>query len=151
MGLFEKPTAKSWTKVVCLFVIVLSLFYAHANIASWGYTALLLPVTALFATALAMTGHEGIHASACKSKAGNMTLAAIVFPLFTGLSMTYWRQKHNVDHHAKPNVHNEDPDIAQWPLFGLMLSTMRERSHASLTDISKAMHFGRYLCLLDTT
>lgn len=116
MGLFEKPTAKSWTKVICLFVIVLSLFYAHANISSWGYTALLLPVTALFATALAMTGHEGIHASACKSQAGNMTLAAIVFPLFTGLSMTYWRQKHNVQHHAKPNVHNEDPDISQWPL-----------------------------------
>ena len=76
---------------------------------------MLIPITALFSTTLAMTGHEGVHSSACRSKAGNLSMAAIVFPLFAGLSMEYWRDKHNVKHHGNPNVVHVDPDIHSWP------------------------------------
>ena len=112
--LLDKPTMKSWSKVIVLFIAVFALYSAHIYL-PLKFGLLLIPLTALFSTTLAMTGHEGVHSSACKSKIGNTSLAAIVFPLFAGLSMEYWREKHNVNHHAHPNVHNKDPDIHSWP------------------------------------
>ena len=113
-NLLDKPTSKSWTKVIFLLVVVCALYIAHIYL-PLKYGLILIPITALFSTTLAMTGHEGVHGSACRSKAGNVSLAAVVFPLFAGLSMEYWREKHNVKHHAQPNVVNKDPDIHSWP------------------------------------
>jgi|TARA_B110000908_G_scaffold133352_1_gene157233 fatty acid desaturase len=115
-NLLDKPTSKSWTKVIILFVIVFALCTAHLYL-PLGFGLLLIPITALFATTLAMTGHEGVHSSACRSKLGNTSLAALVFPLFAGFSMEYWREKHNMKHHAHPNVVNKDPDIQIWPFI----------------------------------
>ena len=113
-NLLDKPTSKSWTKVIILFVIVFALCTIHLFL-PLVFGLLLIPITALFATTLAMTGHEGVHSSACRSKLGNISLAAVVFPLFAGFSMEYWREKHNMKHHAQPNVVNKDPDIHSWP------------------------------------
>ena len=113
-NLLDKPTSKSWTKVILLLVVVCALYVAHIYL-PLKFGLILIPITALFSTTLAMTGHEGVHGSACRSKAGNISLAAVVFPLFAGLSMEYWREKHNVKHHAQPNVVNKDPDIHSWP------------------------------------
>ncbi|MGY8754130.1 MAG: fatty acid desaturase family protein [Candidatus Poseidoniales archaeon] len=114
-GLLEKSAIKSWSKVGFLFVIVGLLYFAHIRLSLW-WSLALLPLTGLFSTTLAMTGHEGVHSSACNSRWGNLSLAAIVFPLFAGMSMEYWREKHNVKHHAMPNVIDKDPDIHGWPL-----------------------------------
>lgn len=114
-GLLEKPTAKSWMKIISLLTILAFLYTVHIYLPlKWGL--LLLPLTALFTTTVAMIGHEGVHSSACKSKLGNVSIAAVAFPLFSGLSMEYWREKHNVKHHSQPNVINKDPDIHSWPL-----------------------------------
>ena len=113
-NLLDKPTMKSWFKVISLLVVVCALYSAHIFL-PLKFGLMLIPITALFSTTLAMTGHEGVHSSACRSKAGNISLAAIVFPLFAGLSMEYWREKHDIEHHAHPNVHSKDPDIHSWP------------------------------------
>lgn len=113
-NLLDKPTMKSWFKAILLLVVVCSLYSAHIYL-PLKFGLMLIPITALFSTTLAMTGHEGVHSSACQSKAGNTSLAAIIFPLFAGFSMEYWREKHNVKHHAHPNVVNVDPDIHSWP------------------------------------
>ncbi|MBL6884461.1 MAG: acyl-CoA desaturase [Candidatus Poseidoniaceae archaeon] len=113
-NLLVKPTMKSWFKAILLLVVVCSLYSAHIYL-PLKFGLMLIPITALFSTTLAMTGHEGVHSSACQSKAGNTSLAAIIFPLFAGFSMEYWREKHNVKHHAHPNVVNVDPDIHSWP------------------------------------
>ena len=114
-GLLDKPTAKSWTKFIALLVVVGFLYAAHIMLPlKWGLV--LLPLTGLITTTIAMIGHEGVHSSACKSKAGNISIASIAFPLFSGLSMNYWREKHNVQHHSHPNVVDKDPDIHSWPL-----------------------------------
>ena len=102
-GLLDKPTAKSWTKLIALMAVVGVLYAAHILL-PLKYGLLLLPLTGLITTTIAMIGHEGVHSSACKSKAGNVTLASLAFPLFSGLSMNYWREKHNVQHHAHPNL-----------------------------------------------
>lgn len=113
-NLLDRPTGKSWAKVVLLFAIVFGLYSAHIYL-PLKFGLMLIPITALFSTTLAMTGHEGVHSSACRSRAGNLSMAAIVFPLFAGLSMEYWRDKHNVKHHGNPNVVHVDPDIHSWP------------------------------------
>ena len=74
------------------------------------------PITALFATSLAMTGHEDCTAQHAGQEPPTWGLAAIAFPLFAGFSMSYWREKHNVSHHAHPNVNGVDPDINLWPM-----------------------------------
>ena len=113
-NLLDKPTSKSWTKVIVLLVIVFALCIAHIYL-PLKFGLLLIPITALFSTTLAMTGHEGVHSSACRSKTGNISLAAVAFSFFAGFSMEYWREKHNMKHHAQPNVVNKDPDIHSWP------------------------------------
>ena len=113
-NLLEKPTLKSWLKAMSLLAIVCALYSAHIYL-PLKFGLLLIPITALFSTTLAMTGHEGVHSSACQSKVGNTSLSAIIFPLFAGFSMEYWREKHNIKHHAHPNVVNVDPDIHSWP------------------------------------
>ena len=114
-GLLDKPTAKSWTKIIVLLAVLGGLYTAHILLPlKWGL--ILFPLTALPTTTVAMIGHEGVHLSACRSKLGNVSLAAVAFPLFSGLSMEYWREKHNVKHHAHPNVIEKDPDIHSWPL-----------------------------------
>ncbi len=115
LGLLKKSPVKTWVKVCILFAIVGGFYILHPILPFW-WSVALLPITALFTTTLAMTGHEGVHSSACNSRFGNILLAAVVFPLFTGMSMEFWRDKHNVKHHAHPNVHGKDPDIHNWPL-----------------------------------
>lgn len=114
-GLLDKPTGKSWMKLISLLVVVGVLYTAHIFL-PLKYGLLLLPLTGLITTTIAMIGHEGVHSSACKSKAGNISIASLAFPLFSGLSMNYWREKHNIKHHAHPNVFEKDPDIHSWPL-----------------------------------
>ncbi len=73
-GLLAKPAGKSWTKVIFLFIIVGVLIFSHTQITII-QGLILLPITALFATTLSMTAHEGVHSSACNSKWGNLSLA----------------------------------------------------------------------------
>ena len=108
-GLLDKPTAKSWTKIVVLLAVLGGLYTAHIAL-PLKIGLLLLPVTALLTTTVAMIGHEGVHSSACKSKTGNLSLAAIAFPLFSVHSMEYSRHKHNVQHHAHSYVVGQDPE-----------------------------------------
>ncbi|HIK78601.1 MAG TPA: acyl-CoA desaturase [Candidatus Poseidoniales archaeon] len=133
-GLLEKTPFKCWSKVVILLLIVGVLFFAHITL-PLGWSIAMLVVTGLFSTTLAMTGHEGIHSSACNSRAGNLSLSTIVFPLFCGMSMEYWREKHNVKHHSFPNVVDKDPDIHGWPIA--FSSVDYERSGAILKFFQK--------------
>ena len=56
-NLLDKPTSKSWTKVIVLFAIVFGLCTVHLYL-PLKFGLLLIPITALIATTLAMTGHE---------------------------------------------------------------------------------------------
>ncbi len=40
----------------------------------------------------------------------------IAFPVFGGVSAKYWHWKHDIKHHAYPNVADTDPDILLWPM-----------------------------------
>ncbi len=62
-----------------------------------------------------MLGHEGSHRSFSKSPGRNAFVTHLAFPMFSGLSALYWREKHDRLHHGHPNVEGVDPDVRPWP------------------------------------
>ncbi len=113
-GVFEHRELRSWLKFAFLVAVVAACL---TGIAVWGFYAslVLIPITAVFGTAIAMTGHEGSHRSFSSSPTRNNLVNYIAFPLFSGLSTMYWREKHDRLHHGHPNVEGKDPDIRPWP------------------------------------
>ncbi len=80
-------------------------------------------------TGAAMCGHDGAHAATSNRPWVNNLLAQAGFTLLGGLSIVYWRHKHNSLHHPNVNVGTKDPDVQQ----GLLaLSTKQHARHGSL-------------------
>jgi fatty acid desaturase len=73
----------------------------------------------------AMCGHDGAHGAASSRPWQNSLLAQAGFTLLGGLSVGYWRHKHNSLHHPRVNVALEDPDVQQ----GLL--ALSSRQHAT--------------------
>ncbi len=113
-GVFEHHELRSWMKLVVLGSVLAACFVAMRHLPIWGALAL-VPVAGVFATAIAMTGHEGSHKAFSKSKWRNQLLVYLAFPLFSGLGSLYWRNKHDRLHHGHPNVEGVDPDIKPFP------------------------------------
>lgn len=113
-GVFEHRELRSWLKLTFLLVVLAAGLAATAMYGFWMGVAL-VPLMAVFATATAMLGHEGSHRSFSRSATRNSLVAYFAFPLFSGLSTLYWREKHDRLHHGHPNVEGVDPDIRPFP------------------------------------
>lgn len=113
-GVFETREAANWFKVA---VLVTGLVASLVAVWRFGFYVGLaaIPLAAVFATALAMFGHEGSHKSFSASPRRNMLVQYVTFPLMSGLGALYWREKHDRLHHGHPNVENVDPDIRPFP------------------------------------
>jgi fatty acid desaturase len=113
-GVFEHAELRSWGKLV---VLGAALAVCLAAIARFGVLAALVvvPAAGVISTAIAMMGHEGSHRSFSKSAWRNQVLVYLTFPLFSGLGLLYWRNKHDRLHHGHPNVEGVDPDIKPFP------------------------------------
>ncbi|MBL9012538.1 MAG: acyl-CoA desaturase [Myxococcales bacterium] len=113
-GMFRHHEVRSWFKLAFLLGVVASCL---VGIAMYGWFAalFLVPVASVFATSAAMLGHEGSHRSFSSSPTRNAFVTYLAFPLFSGLSALYWREKHDRLHHGHPNVEGLDPDIRPWP------------------------------------
>jgi fatty acid desaturase len=113
-GVFDHRELRSWAKLgfllggtaACLTGIILE---------GWIAALFLVPVASVLCTSAAMMGHEGSHRAFSSSPARNAILTYLAFPLFSGLSALYWREKHDRLHHGHPNVEGHDPDIRPWP------------------------------------
>jgi fatty acid desaturase len=79
----------------------------------WLWRAPVAMLGAWFLTGAAMCGHDGAHGAASDRPWVNTLLAQLGFTLLGGLSVTYWRQKHNILHHPNVNVAKTDPDVEQ--------------------------------------
>lgn len=113
-GLFEPREARNWAKLTVLAVGLVACLIGIAHV-PWFVIPVLIVVAAVFSTSIAMMGHEGSHKSFSSSPARNVVLQYVTFPLFSGLSALYWRDKHDRQHHGHPNVPDRDPDIKPWP------------------------------------
>ncbi len=113
-GVFEPREARSWGKVLVMSLCLAACLWGISQTGVVGALAL-VPIAAVFATALAMCGHEGSHKSFSNSPARNHFLTHVAFPAFSGLGAMYWHNKHDRLHHGHPNVEGLDPDIKPFP------------------------------------
>lgn len=94
-----------------------------------------IPVAALgcwLLASAAMCAHDGAHGAASPRPWQNSLLAHAGFTLLGGLSVGYWRYKHNSLHHPRVNVALEDPDVQQ----GLLaLSSRQHAGHGSFVRL----------------
>jgi fatty acid desaturase len=113
-GLFEHQELRSWIKLATLLGVLAACLVA---IALGGvYVAIpLVPIASVCATSAAMMGHEGSHRSLSPSPLRNAIMTLTVFPLLSGLSSLFWRNKHDRLHHGHPNVLGVDTDIEPFP------------------------------------
>nr|WP_202422073.1 acyl-CoA desaturase [Gordonia sp. SID5947] len=81
---------------------------------SWWQLALAAAL-AVISTQFGFLGHDGAHRQMFASASANEWTARIVAGAFAGLSLHWWRAKHN-RHHKAPNQIGVDPDIEPWPL-----------------------------------
>jgi fatty acid desaturase len=113
-GVFEHHELRGWLKLsfllggtaVCLAGIIMY---------GWLAALVLVPVASVLCTSAAMMGHEGSHRAFSPSPVRNAIMTYLAFPLLSGLSALYWREKHDRLHHGHPNVEGADPDIRPWP------------------------------------
>ncbi len=113
-GVFEHNELRSWMKMFAMLAVVAGGLVA---IALYGFlmALVLVPLLAIVCTSISMFGHEGSHRSFSASPARNSIVAYFAFPMFSGLSSLYWREKHDRLHHGHPNVEGKDPDIRPFP------------------------------------
>lgn len=81
---------------------------------SWWQPALAV-LLALTSTQFGFLGHDGAHRQMFASAAANEWTARIVAAVGAGLSLHWWRGKHN-RHHKAPNQIGTDPDIVDGPI-----------------------------------
>ncbi len=114
-GVFARRTARTSGKLAVLLAAVAALL-ALVALMPWWCAVLLVPLAAIPAVTAAMIGHEAGHGSFAARPLTNELVLHLVFPLFGGLGVQHWKNKHNHLHHGHPNVVGRDPDMNVWPM-----------------------------------
>lgn len=81
--------------------------------------ALYAAVSAFGTLGVTTNTHTSTHFATSDSKLVNRILAGYGYPLFAGLSMTYWHRAHIEVHHPNPNIHGVDDDHDFSPFFAV--------------------------------
>ncbi|MQA82971.1 MAG: acyl-CoA desaturase [Streptosporangiales bacterium] len=110
-GLLRRRYGYYWAKM-SLTVLALGATIAGVVLLgdSW-FQLILAGVLAVVFAQLAFIGHDAAHRQIFKSGRANDWAGLIQGTLFGGLSSGWWQNKHS-KHHANPNKHSKDPDIA---------------------------------------
>jgi fatty acid desaturase len=111
---FESRELRSWAKLAFLGSVLAGCVLGLSRTGAL-FAPLWIVAAGVCCTSIAMAGHEGSHRSFSRSPARNALLVCLTFPLFSGLGGLYWRDKHDRQHHAHPNVEGLDPDIKPFP------------------------------------
>jgi linoleoyl-CoA desaturase len=121
-GLQRKATGRILTELgihLALLVGGVVLFFAAASPLLKG-VALIMAVAG--SVGVGTNTHTSAHGATSERRWVNEALSLFGYPLLLGLSITYWRRKHNVAHHGSPNVEGVDPDHEFRPWFALASS-----------------------------
>jgi fatty acid desaturase len=99
-----------------LLLALTALFLAGFFLAPWWLLKAPLFVAGLATSiALAMIGHDSGHFAISRNRFVNDLPGYLLFPVLGGVSLAYWRHKHNTLHHSYTNVDGKDPDIRIYP------------------------------------
>lgn len=110
-GLLERRYGYYWVK---MSLTLLALGGVVAGIVLLGDSWLQLVLAGVLAvvfTQFALLAHDAAHRQIFRSRRGNDWAGLILGTLLAGMSLGWWQGKHS-RHHANPNKHGSDPDIA---------------------------------------
>jgi fatty acid desaturase len=107
---------------IALAVLGVVIFIAFPNLA--GRTAGIL-ISTFGCMGVGTNTHTSSHYGTSDRRWVNEALTFFGYPLFLGLSATYWWHKHVVLHHPAPNVVGVDDDADLLPWFALTVDEVR--------------------------
>jgi fatty acid desaturase len=129
-GLGQPAALKTYAKFLVLIAASFGLlFWIVSSELAWWEQVPAACLSGWLLTAAAMCGHDAAHGVTSDRPWVNSLLASLGFALLGGLSVNYWKHKHNVLHHPFVNLAQKDPDIEQ---SLLALSKRQHEKHGPL-------------------
>ena len=110
-GLLRRRYGYYWTRIAATVLAFAALWAAVVLLGNSWWQLVLAGILGLLLTQCGFLGHDAAHRQIFASAAWNDWTARVLSGAFAGLSLTWWRSKHN-RHHAAPNQEGRDPDIA---------------------------------------
>ncbi|GAA2482174.1 acyl-CoA desaturase [Terrabacter carboxydivorans] len=111
LGLLRRRYGYYWTRLVGAVAAVAAWVAGFIWLGdSWWQLGMAI-VLAVLMTQIAFLGHDAAHRQIFRSAGWNDWASLVLANLLVGISYGWWRAKHN-RHHANPNKHGADPDIA---------------------------------------
>lgn len=145
-GLGEPAAARIYAKFLALVGVSLALLVGIVRESPpWWVAIPAAGLSAWLLTSAAMCGHDGAHGAASARAWVNDLLAWLAFALLGGLSVNYWKQKHNVLHHPFVNIARKDPDVQQSPLA--MSSRQHEEHGGSVRFLQRHVQVAAFWIL----
>ncbi|GAA3692644.1 acyl-CoA desaturase [Terrabacter ginsenosidimutans] len=111
LGLLRRRYGYYWTMLVGAVGVLVAWVAGFIRIGDSWWQLGMGVVLAVIMTQVAFLGHDAAHRQMFKSAAWNDWVSLVLANLLVGISYGWWRAKHN-RHHANPNKHGADPDIA---------------------------------------
>lgn len=125
-GFLERATAR----IVFELVVYAALGVAFAVLALTADSFLMRAgaafASAVFSLAVGTNTHSASHNAAARKRGTNEALTFFGYPLFLGLSATWWWHKHVAVHHPAPNVVGIDGDADLAPWFAITAEDARD-------------------------
>jgi fatty acid desaturase len=119
-GLYEKATGRVVFELAIHLTVALggiAVFIVSESL--WVRTCAIL-LSTVGTMSVGTNTHTSSHHGTSSKKWVNELLAYFGYPLFLGLSATYWRYMHIVRHHPAPNVLGKDMDYDLMPWFSIV-------------------------------
>lgn len=109
-GLLRRRYGYYWARVVAVVASLALVGGAVVLLGNTWWQLVPAAVLGLVSAQFGFLGHDLAHHQVFTSKRWNVWSARVISGLFTGLSYTWWKGKHN-KHHSAPNQEGQDPDI----------------------------------------
>ncbi|MGC4935571.1 fatty acid desaturase family protein [Gordonia sp. DT30] len=114
-GLLERRRSFYIVRIAATSVALVAAWIAVVMLGDSWWQLGVAGAIAIISTQFGFLGHDGAHRQMFASCAANEWVARITAAAGAGLSLHWWRGKHN-RHHKSPNQIGVDPDIADGPI-----------------------------------
>ena len=111
LGLFRRRHGYYWTRIGLVLAALGGVATGVILLGDSWLQLLMAGALALVLTQVAFLSHDSAHRQIFHSNAWNDWTARLLAGGLAGMSVTWWRNKHN-KHHNAPNQLSKDPDIA---------------------------------------
>jgi fatty acid desaturase len=109
-GLLKRRYAWYWTTILVAVASFAATWFGILALGNSWFQLILAALLGVVTTQFGFIGHDAAHRQIFRSAAWNEWTARILSGTFAGMSLGWWRTKHN-KHHAAPNQEGKDPDI----------------------------------------